>query len=266
MKTTTIYTVFLFLIYCFGMQAQTAGTINLNDESVVVRSQKAYDQLPASVKQAKFYRSFALNPLLQRKDNVKTGDIIDLQLFDNLRLTAKITKIDTDVNGTLGIVLDLPDYPMAFGCITTSKEGRSLFKLNIPELGRIFSSQGSIYSNENYLIEIDKSKLPKESATDAIPAPQAIGAAFNQEKIIKTRASSAIEQINIRSLEPNDPARIDILIVYTPAAKEWADANHNGINNAMWFAVLDANKVIENQGDEDEFRFVYSELMVYTEA
>ncbi|MDR1653608.1 MAG: T9SS type A sorting domain-containing protein [Prevotellaceae bacterium] len=257
----------LSILTCAAINIVAQRTVNLNDEKSGLTS-----LVPAMVPQeflaeAKMARVFTLNPVLQKDDKIQIGDVITLQLFENEIYTSQISKIATDINGNFTVMLRLPEYPMAYGFITTSAAGKSLFSLTVPELDKIFASRGSIYSDVNYLLEIDKNSVLKYEG-DGVPVPEGIminaeGDAGTMQKHLAPQATA--DNCNPASLGPNDPANIDILIVYTPAAKVWADANENGISNAIAGAMAHTEAVLANQGNNDLMTCVHSELIDYEE-
>jgi len=216
----------------------------------------------------KISRTFSMNPALQNANSVSVGDIINLQLFEGKSYTATVSKITTNKNGNFTITLKLPDFPLAFGFITTNIQGKSLFTVSIPELNQKFESRGNIDSQTDFLVEIeedvdkgtlhDEREIPTETLDKKVGTPDMQLQGVQKDfQLICTRDNT---------LSDTDPATIDVLIVYTPAAKSWADANQNGIANTITLAESIAQGVLDNQGNGDIIRFVHSELISYTES
>ena len=259
------------ILLCVAMNIWAQQVINLNDETTkfgfeAVAANTVYQDF---FSEAKMSRTFKINPALQSANNISVGDIVNLQLFEDNNYTATISSITTDVNGTLTIMLKLSDYPMAVAFITTSSETKSLVSVSIPEQDKIFVSRGSIYSDNSYLIEIDKTDI-LPLINDAIEIPdeseEIIIEGENSENVQRQRAvaPATISCSPNTSLLPTDPAQIDILMVYTPAAATWA-ASNGGINSIIASAMAQTSAVIDNQRNGDSFNLVHSQQVAYTE-
>ena len=241
--------------FTFSMEAQTVH--NLNKYSVqgtfsLINTKNSTDQF--FFKEAKNARIFEINPALQSAQSVRINDIVNLQLFEGKVYRAKIERIVTDVNGNVTLTMKLPDYPMAFAIITTSKEGKSLVNVSIPELGMSFGSRYGIKSNDYYLIEIDESKverLPMENDAITFPHPT---------------AASTANSAPVTRADPNAPATIDLLVVYTPAARTSTYASsHSGINGVIAAMVALGNTCFSNSQTGITLRLVHSAEVAYTE-
>jgi hypothetical protein len=260
-----------FILMVLGSYSLSAQTVhNLNDNVNGAAARKSTTAIPQQyLKEAKAARAFAINPALQRASSVKVGDMINLQLFEGESYMAKISVITSNVNGNMTLMLKLPDYPMATGFITTSTKGKSLFSVSIPELNRKFTSKGNVNSQESYLVEIDEN-IKNNLINDDKPIPKGIrmdgdGSTTGKSPMPRT-LRDAPSCTRDQSLTGNDPASIGLLIVYTPAAKAWADAEENGIENTIAGAMAQTAAVIANQGNGDAINLVHSALIDYTEV
>jgi len=225
---------------------------------------------------AKACRSFAINPVLQNQTSVEIGDSVDLQLFEGKNYRAVVNGAYTDVNGNFTIVLKLPDYPTANGFITTSQGGKSLFSVSIPELKQEFVSKGSIYSPTDFLIELEESvdtnlrddyiEIPDET-----PEEEAVEDDYQDEGMLFERdgtpdvEADSVPCYRDPNLKGTDPVVIDLMIVYTPAAENWANTTANGITNALAGAMAKTAEVMATQKNGDTVRLVHSALVNYTE-
>jgi len=166
--------------------------------------------------------------------------------------------------------LKLPDYPMAFGFITTNREGKSLFSVSVPEYNQIFSSRGNIHSQTKFLIEFREDAAIR-SKNDYLEIP--VFTPMSEDRYNQETALSQIPEIGQNPLScsrnPNltgtDPAIIDVLVVYTPAAATWADQNEGGIANTIAGAMARTKAVVDNQRNGDQIRMVHSRQINYTE-
>ncbi|MBN2776437.1 MAG: BspA family leucine-rich repeat surface protein, partial [Bacteroidales bacterium] len=69
-----------------------------------------------------------------------------------------------------------------------------------------------------------------------------------------------------QNLGVEDKAQIDLLVVYTPAAKEWADTYEGGIDNTIGLAIAKCNLVSKNSELGITFNLVHSTEVDYEES
>jgi len=267
-----IYSFFVLLVFAQAI-VYAQRVINLNDDNIVLKKSTATAIPQEYLKEAKSARTFALNPVLQRSENVSVGDIVNLQLFENQNYNSTISNITTDVNGTLTLTLKLPEYPMAYALIITGKNGKSFVSVSIPEFKQYFGSRYNVNSSMNYLVEIDENKreLPNLE-NDAIELPKGIEIPIGNEKInstISPRASKGIQATCTASssLGETDPATIDLLIVYTPAAATTSYvSNRGGIDNVIASMIGLGNLCLSNSNIGMTLCLARSVQVDYTEA
>lgn len=267
----------LLLIYSsMGISAQRI--INLNNENADINLRRTMAVIPQEfATEAKIARSFAINPVLQNTENVSIGDIVGLQLFEESNHIATINNIITDVNGNVTLTLKLPNYPMAFAIITTSTEGKSLVNVSIPELGQSFGSRHGT-SGSVYMLKIDESKLPIftcgtcASGTCASHPliPQEIEIEADDDGNIQTRSQSTTPLSTNCGPDafanPNAPATIDILVVFTPAVRtSFQVASAGGINAYIANMVANANVAFANSHTGITLQLAHSEEVDYIE-
>ncbi|MDR2627055.1 MAG: hypothetical protein LBC40_03365, partial [Dysgonamonadaceae bacterium] len=265
--TNVLFTFVLMLGY---NEVCAQRIININEESTAYQVQLRKQAMLAGIpqdyrKEAKAARAFALNPALQRSAGVSIGDNVRLQLFEGDDFMAQVSDKVVDVNGTLALTLKLPDYPLGFAIITTSKEGRSLVTISIPELGRIFGSRYGADARESYLIEVDESKIERpHDENDAVPFPEGKeileGGSAPQLRDAPYCGPTYKENVN-------DPATVDLLIVYTSAAASSSYASsHGGINNVISSMISLGNTCMTNSNTGITLRLAHSAQVDYTET
>jgi hypothetical protein len=255
-------------LFATNLEAQTVHNLNSNNTqgTISFRSAKNFDT-EKFFNEANAIRAFEINPDLQSTKSVKIGDIVSLQLFDGKNYVSKVNNTTTNINGNFTLALKLPDYPMAFGYITTDKEGRSLFFLSIPELNQKFASRKSIDSTEEFLIEFkDDVEIKSKSDYKKIPVgtPGADDNTAESSQIL-LRSMNAVNCSGNSNLTGTDPVTINVLIVYTQAAALWAAANEGGIANTIAGAMAQTKAVIDNQTNGDAVNLVYSARVNYVE-
>lgn len=264
--------VLLLISVSFNLSGQRVH--NLNDKKTEMQLNAMEEAPPQDfLEGSKNIRPFTVNPDLQNSVNVSIGDSIVLHLFENKSYKAVIQATYTEITGNFTIILKLSDYPLASGFITTNRKGKSLFSLSIPELHQEYVSKGNVFSPIDFLIEIEESGIDTNLKNDYIEIPdkiQGIELKDDEGFIIEKDAIPDTEAEEYPcSKDPNlkgsDPATIDLLIVYTPAAKAWADTNTNGIENAIAGAMAKTAEVVGNQKNGDTLRLVHTALVNYVE-
>ncbi|MDR0794044.1 MAG: M12 family metallo-peptidase [Chitinophagaceae bacterium] len=284
-RTLPKYVLTLILV-CISMSSVWAQrSINLNDE----KKNLSLKQFSPSTdlqkfREAKSYRAFAVNPALQSKKSVNVGDIVSLQLFEGKTYTASVANAVSEVSGNFTLTLKLPAYPMAYAIITTSREGKSLVTMSIPELGESFGSRYA--SDASYLIEIDPSKIerPIPKGSDVVPAPVLQGKKIKISDIEKKADTVSIQHGNTEqngAQMVNDPVScgpaafsnpdaletVDVLIVYTPAAAAASyTTDHGGISNVISSMIALANLCMSNSQTGITFNVAHSEQVDYVET
>ena len=263
-----IYLFICLFIHLSSLTVEAQTVHNLNSNAQATELNVTNRTIPQEfLKEAKSSRKFTINPTLQKAMSIRIGDMVDLQLFEGETFMATVSDISTGLNGNFTITLKLNDYPMAFGYITTGKNGKSLFFVSIPELNRKFTSRSSINSQTDYLIEFmdgidlklinDEKKIPKI-------IPENTGSRLMESRASQI-GSGAVNCLRDPGLSDTDPATLDVLIVYTQKALTWANANEGGISNLLNGALFQAQAVLDNQGNGDVINFVHAALTDYIE-
>ncbi|WP_419868691.1 M12 family metallo-peptidase [Chryseobacterium sp. CT-SW4] len=244
---------YLILLFCLlGTCLWAQKIINLNDENSKYSLQSTRQNIPQEyLENVKSSRVFTVNKALKNKQGTQVGDVITLQLFEGKSYNARISNKTTDRNGTLVITAKLLDYPMGYCLISTTKDNKSLLYVEIPELNEKYVSRTGTDKNSEILLELDNKatgELPCDELTP--PAPK--------------KSSSPVQQITQKGV--NDHAQIDVMIVYTPAAKAWSDQNEGGINNTIAGIMSKADLVLNNSNVTMDVNLVYSGLVNYVES
>ena len=256
----------LFILICslFAITVTAQTVHNLNSQSMQGTGSDAANAIVPQefLKEAKSSRAFVINPALQSASSVERGDIVNLELFEGKSYMATVSRTNTDANGTFSISLKLPDYPLAYGYVSTSKNKQSLFFISIPELNQTFTSRVTANTQTDYLMEIDDNSILKLNNDERDIPVLKIESDGREGSELSDAAQICSRDVNLKD---TDPATIRVLVVYTPAAKNWAgpgDAIDNVINGAMNIA----QNVLDNQGNGDRIVLAHSAQVNYTET
>ncbi len=196
-------------------------------------------------------REFSLNPLLKNEATISRGDEVALDLFSDKNYTAKVETVIRDVNNTLVVLASINNFPGAFCIITTSTDGISSLKVEIPQLAENYISVFYPATRLQYLVLLDKER----------------GAGFKCESInIDLGHESFQDAYSYSDNDLNSVAEIDMMVVYTPAAEAYAIANNGGMNNVIANFMAATQTVMDNSLVDVHINLVYSQLINYTES
>jgi surface protein len=266
-KTLLLLAINIMLVLAVFAQPKR---LNLNDDTALpLKSAGVVNSFDVAIKKA---RPFVLNPMVRNYSNVAIGDTLQLALFPGKEYLSVIQTKTTDVNGTTVLVARLNGFQFAY-CLISISEQSVLVTVDIPELKEKYSTRFIPQNKSQYLLQLDENKLDvledghlSPETNDSIRQsylPNGIKRNTNKEKIDNQN------NIGLKSTQLNtgidDSAQIDILVVYTPAAKEWADAYAGSINNTISLAMAQCNLVSENSKLGINFNLVHSTEVDYKE-
>lgn len=192
------------------------------------------------------------------------GETLRLNLFDDVACDAKINNSYTDVNGAK-VVTGTIDVDDAKGYLYMSTvSGKTTAFVDLPSEDRIFST-GSENGIDYSIFEHDIKKLDViRNENDSL-----------SHKVIKFNGAVQLEEPDYQTNgsfssapESNSSDTVmDLMIVYTPAAKKWAGGNYQGpIDNIMAIAVARANTAFANSKTGARLRLVHSQEINYIAA
>lgn len=213
-----------------------------------------FDQKQAVIR----FAEVLLNDVLTSPGKVFPGDEISLTLFADANYFAKVQTVNVNINNTLTIIAKINGFDFAWMIMTITGE-RCLVNINIPETGSFYQITSDPLSLQHYLVEMDieRQRVLQNS-------PPMIPDFLSEEELLEQRRIK--ERLEGRMLGPDDPANIDVMIVYTPSARDWANANGGGINNVVAQAVAKGQLVMANSQTIMTVTLVHSALINYTES
>ena len=212
------------------------------------RSSKA-DALPANQEYP-----LDLNLDLLSSGVLATGLLVRCEPQPGIVVTARISRVRADVNGTLSMLAPLVDREHAFLSLSVSG-GVALGDVTFPDERRRhairFDSATRRHVSRN---------VPDHELDELPPGP----AVFPPPPSSPSRSAP---------LPASDPAPgdagetiVDILIVYSPAAASWASSSGGGINNVVAQALNRAQLAMDNSAAGIVFRLVHSAQISYVES
>jgi hypothetical protein len=250
----------LFLQLCFMIicswgelaVAQELININSNENETTLRAGKPLVK-PEKALQS---RVFDYNPRLKQLTAGNKGDILLLDFFDKEKYRAVIRDVSTDYDGVLGITAQIEELNFAACFIAISEAGITI-SANLPERNEHYLAVvqgGQTVLSQYKLSDMQKDELP----SIAIPAPETPSLGANSQ--LRSSMTSNVDD------DIEAPVTIDVMMVYTVAAKQWAASNATSIDNAIRIAFLYANYVLNNSQTNVTMNMVYKYETNYVEA
>jgi hypothetical protein len=256
-NTRVIRVVLLSLVLGFFWPVYGAQYSLIRDDSNQDRfSSPSKTVRPSNFKRVHRFRPVNLAPIVKSQGRPLKGDLITLNLFDDKVYTARIDRISTNINGTVTVRGRIDHYPMGYFLISTTGN-ESLASIRIPEENRQYCIVNIPSDNAHYLFELDADGI--EALEDS---PSLIGSAYMDQ----TQESEPIEAMGDEAADgPLDPANVDLMIVYTPAAMTWA-GGASGIANVIAQAMGKAQLALDNSDTYLTLTLVHSAQVDYTES
>ena len=203
-------------------------------------------------------RRVMLTPEIIMPDVIKIKDHLVLNLFPDTHYRATIDRVLVDVNGVLRIRGRLQEHSDGY-IIMAIHRNRTLASISIPKKNLHYLLFYEPQDKEHYIVELDSEKLdflePLPPLIPSAPTPE-------EEKEIM-----AIQEIIVKdNLGPNDPATINVMIVYTELAEEWTEIYRSGIHAAIAVNIEKSQLVFDNSDTGVTLQLVHSAKVDYDEA
>ncbi len=224
-------------------------------------------------------REFIFNPELLSMTKNNEGDILFLDFFEDKRFHGRIQNVTHFINGVTGITARIDDSPFNYCHIAVSKAGISI-------IATIFDKNESYLISKNgattYLCRYKSTSLREKElpGKELIPPVPPVATPIPMQGVSQT-SGEFLPPIELRVDKGNEtlpgslascgnagidaPVTIDVLIAYTPKARQWA-ANNIGIDHVIAQAMINANLVISNSNTNITFNLVYQYETTYTET
>jgi hypothetical protein len=249
MKTLKI-TIFSLLLAGGNLWAQQS--VSINNRGIVPAQEQRSKSASGNVSRS---RTFEVNPQLQNFSQSNIGDTLLLDFFGNKRYKAVVTQVLKSYDGITGITAQVANTEFGYCYITVSDNGIAL-SAEIPQEDAFFSIKkinGNISLTEQTLSEVQR-----EDGGECSHASENTDAGAAH--------SPALRAVTPTLSESNAAVTVDILVVYTPAAKAWAVQNGIDINLDIVGGIQRANQVLSNSQTNVTLNLVYKQEVNYTES
>lgn len=256
-------TFFKLLFLVFFVVAVTTSTIAGNHplSLIAFHSSEKHDPVAAlhffEQKDAALrFQEITINEKLKVSENIGKGDGLILNFFDDVIFDATVRRAGTNVNGTVYLTALVDDLNGYLTLATTGK--RTLGSLYLPDISMYYKIISDPQSFRHYLIEMDaRDRDILESSPPLISelTPEDI---TDQERIR--------EHLTQKGLGPDDWANIDVMVLYTPNARNWAEHSGGGIENVVAVAMGNAQLVLDNSKVSMAVTLVHSDIYGFQES
>ena len=200
-----------------------------------------------------------MNEHIQWPHTLRRDDKLILKLFDDTEFPASLLWTDFNPYGTTTIAVEIEGFNYSYAVIS-SKSGRTYATIFIGESGQYYKIISDPITLQHYVIEINY-----EAESDLVDAPPMIPPDLTEEENLE-RIKFLEKEMSGRSTGPFDPATLDLMFVYTPAARSWADNSGGGLLNRMANKLAWGQIALNNSDVNITLRLVMITETVYAES
>ncbi len=202
------------------------------------------------------FQKIEVNEELKAFDALSEGDALLLNLFDDAIYHATVGRTKVNVNGSASITARLNESEGYLILVTTGK--RSLGSVYLPQDNMYYKIISDPHTLDHYLIEMDaRDRDILESAPPVIPD-------MDEKDLLEQQRIR--DQLKGKANDPLEWVNIDVMVLYSNNAKNWAESNSGGIDNLVAFAMANAQLVLDNSETMMTMTLVHSAPSGYQES
>jgi len=232
---------------------QSQASININDMQPQISQENSSPEIISHFEDAEKYRDFNYNPELRKLNQANIGDTILLDFFEDKKYKAIIKKVTIDKEGITAVTSQIINTKFGYCYISISDKG-ILISAELPESDEQYDALK--VNGQSYLSQYKRSVAKEKELECSEPIIPEKTTGFILPDTDKILQSENIE----------DSRTIDVMVVYTQAAKNWADSYSSGIDNVISVAMEKSNLVMRNSATGISFNLVYKYQTDYIET
>jgi len=196
-------------------------------------------------------REVAINPRAIDPARLDVGDRLRLVLFADTIVEATVDSITEDSNGVIAIRARVDGSPPGHVLLSVA-EDRVLGDIALPGSGEVYRITHLGQGFDHVVEDLDPAARNTLAGSEPRlpPAPPVGPAPLTQ---------------NAPQSAPG-PVTLDVMIVYTPAARAWADRYANGIHSVISQAMQKGQLALDSSALDIHLRLVHSAQVDYTES
>lgn len=187
---------------------------------------------------------------------LKTGELIELALFDDVFFSARISHVTRYPNGAVGITAHLEGAKSGGTVFLSYCEGQMRASVEVPG-GAGYCVRYNPATGEHIAIEVDRKNSIKLEGAEPRIAPGNDGMAD------EAAPADSPEPVALSDAPPGSTV-VDVMIVYTPAALAF-EGNVANMNLNIAQAMQRANEAHTNSNTQVYLNLVHSAQVTYTE-
>ncbi|KAL0228952.1 hypothetical protein GEMRC1_013572 [Eukaryota sp. GEM-RC1] len=180
----------------------------------------------------------------------KISSPLSLNFFPSESYSSTVKRLTSPIPGTTTVRGSIDNLPLSSFTIAYCND-TILLTCSIPELDQSFTVK-SVPDTSYYLITKHQSSLLKRSCETLSPPDS-------------NRDSDLFSSSPEPHFSQNSEHTVDLLIVYTPAARTWAN-NNGGLNNILAMSVSRIQDSLEDSGVTGSINLVYHQEVAYSES
>ncbi|GAP71774.1 bacterial Ig-like domain [Candidatus Symbiothrix dinenymphae] len=231
-----------FLIVIFGMTSAWA------QKSIGINSEKAFQELGSHPRS----RTFEINPQLQNFSQSNLGDTLLLDFFGDKHYKAVVKQVGKSYDGIVGITAQVTNTASGYCYISIAGNDFAL-SAELPQKDELFAVKKK--NGQYYLTEQALSEVQHEHGGECGHVPENDGSTLRAASVTTPTLP-----------ESNTAVTVDMLVVYTPAAKAVAVANGSTIDLDINAGIQQSNLVLRNSQTNVTLNLVYKQEINYTET
>ncbi len=216
----------------------------------------------------------SLNTTATTPGSMKEGDLVRFEVSSMDFFLARIKKANTE-QGEMVVSGSVEGSEFGFFAMSTI-DGQTMAVLRVPEHNLSYSLIYDPVVEQYYLFETFIDQIDRiEGSPPLIPEHDLSGildgdlpAPLLDETENKINENNDYLSNDLSTIIVNDPAlpaTIDVMVVYTPAARNWA-LSHSNINNVINIAMAIAQTALDNSGTGITMPLVHRAEVNYTES
>ncbi|MCL2246629.1 MAG: M12 family metallo-peptidase [Lentimicrobiaceae bacterium] len=242
----------LFLV-SFWVPANSQNLIELNASGAKnLQAQESSNLIVKEIfKDADRYRLFDYNKQLVNLNPSHIGDTLLLGFFEDKQYKSVITHVERNYFGRTSIISKIVNTKFGY-CFMVVSENTISIAAELPQEDESFFAV--VKEGTAYLSQVKKSKLDATALNCA-------------DALIPEQRQQQYEKSGQSNKGIDDPVVIDLLMVYTPAAAQWALESSlvTDIDDLIAQAFQKSNLAMDNSGTGITFRIAYVHLTDYVE-
>ena len=197
-------------------------------------------------------RIFEANTELQNFSQNNTGDTLVLDFFADRQYKAVVKQVSKSYDEITGITAQILNTQFGY-CFISASENSISISAEVPQTDDYFSTKKE--NGLTYLLKQKLSEVRIEAGGECNHVPEKN---FRSSPVLKAVAPTLPDDLS--------PATIDVLVLYTPVAEQYAIQASSDINTMIDFTMQRSNLVLNNSQTNVRLNIVHKQQIDYTES